>query len=207
MNLDTGMLPLPLKRYNKEEEAKTRSERMIAVKVANLSISNVGFVLLLRSLTDERTLPIFIGVPEAQSIALFLNDVEPPRPMTHDMMKNLLDVLDARVDHVEVSSLDDGTFYATLILAVKGQSLHVDSRPSDAIALALRTHAAIYVANEVMDKAGIVMPDDEEEEPREPVLKEPVQELREELQKAVNEERYEDAARLRDAIQKNTTSN
>jgi bifunctional DNase/RNase len=182
---------------------------MIAVKVANLSISNVGFVLLLKSLNDERTLPIFIGVPEAQSIALFLNEVDPPRPMTHDMMKNLLDILDAKVDHVEVSSLDDGTFYATLILAVKGQTLHVDSRPSDAIALALRAHASIFVANEVMDQAGIVMPEDEnaDEMPEHPTVREPIQRLRDELQKAIGEERYEDAARLRDEIQKATTSN
>ncbi len=184
---------------------------MIPVNVSNLSISNVGFVLLLKSQADARTLPIFIGVPEAQAIALFLNGTTPPRPMTHDLMKNLLDILEGRLERVEVSGLDSGTFFGRLVLSFEGQQLEVDARPSDAVALALRCHAPIFVDDEVMSSGGVVL--DQPEEESEPAVPEeapplkPIDRLRNELEKAIREERYEDAARLRDEIQKARSAN
>lgn len=181
---------------------------MIPVKVANLSISNMGFVVLLKANDDERTLPIFIGVPEAQAIALQLNNVDPPRPMTHDLMKNLLDVLEGRLDHVEICDIDNGTFFGKLVLTFEGQRLEVDSRPSDAIALSLRCNAQIFVAQNVMTEAGVVIGEDEKNEKLHSPENESEQDkLQHALEKAIKEERYEDAAKLRDQIKNYHQSN
>ncbi len=188
---------------------------MISVKVDNLSISNVGFVLLLKGDGDERTLPIFVGVPEAQAIALHLNKVNTPRPMSHDLMKNMLDVMEGRLDRVEVWDLSNGTFFGKLVVVFEGQTLEIDSRPSDAVALALRCKAPIFVADKVMEEAGVVLEsdvldneDDDEARPTEAEIhKDPVDALRSELLRAIKEERYEDAAGLRDKIKKSSTSN
>ncbi|OPZ25974.1 MAG: UvrB/uvrC motif protein [Lentisphaerae bacterium ADurb.BinA184] len=186
---------------------------MIHVTIANLSVSNVGFVVLLKSVdaTETRTLPIFIGLPEAQAIAVELNGITPPRPMTHDLMKSVLDALEARLERIEVTRLAEGTFYARLMLAFEGQELEVDSRPSDAIALALRCKAPIFVAEEVMAEAGVQLEDKDKAEgeapaPAEEKPKSRLAELKAELEKAVREERYEDAARLRDEVRRASMS-
>lgn len=174
---------------------------MIPVKVASLSMSNAGFVVLLRSEEDERTLPIFIGLTEAQAIHFHLNDVKLPRPMTHDLLKNVLDVLEARLDRVEVWSLKEGTFYGRLHLTFEGQRLEVDSRPSDAVALALRCGAPVFVAEEVMDEAALILGSPESKDQEDASEEQDdLGRLRKELDHAVAEERYEDAARLRDQI-------
>ena len=181
---------------------------MIPVTVENLTISNVGFVVLLKSRQDERTLPIYIGPPEAQAILFKLNKVSLPRPMTHDLVKSLLDVLEARLDAVIVSELKDGTYYAKLQIHFEGQTLEVDSRPSDAIALALRTGTQIAVSEAVMDEAGVVL--ENEDQKRETVAdeeKDPVAMLKKELDRAIQEERYEDAARIRDQLKSAEQSN
>ncbi|MCF7854324.1 MAG: bifunctional nuclease family protein [Candidatus Pacebacteria bacterium] len=183
---------------------------MIPVKVTNLSISNVGFVVFLKSNDDERTLPIFIGAQEAQAIALMLNGVKPPRPLTHDLMKNMLDILEARLERVVINDLQDGTFYGTLIVAFESNTLTVDSRPSDGIALALRYNAPVFVAPNVMDEAGVVLEEQthgEDEPPEEPPVEDYLTELKTRLEKAIQEERYEEAARLRDEIRDATQSN
>ncbi len=179
---------------------------MIPVKLDSLSVSNVGFVLMLKGDTDDRTLPIFVGLPEAQSIALFINKVDTPRPMTHDLIKNLLDALEGRLDHVEVCELRDGTFYGKLAVTFEGRKLDIDSRPSDAVALALRCHAPILVAESVMDEAGVTMESNEEtgEEGTPPVPLNHTDRLRAELEKAISEERYEEAARIRDELREET---
>lgn len=179
---------------------------MIPVKLDSLSVSNVGFVLMLKSDKDERTLPIFVGLPEAQSIALFINKVDIPRPMTHDLIKNLLDALEGRLDHVEVCELRDGTFYGKLAVTFEGRKLDIDSRPSDAVALALRCHAPILVAESVMDEAGVAMDSNEEpgEEGNTPVPLNHTDRLRAELEKAISEERYEEAAKIRDELRAET---
>lgn len=180
---------------------------MINVKLDSLSVSNVGFVLMLRGTSDERTLPIFIGLAEAQSIALFINKVDTPRPMTHDLMKNIFDAMEGRLEHVEICELREGTFYGKLAVTFEGRELAIDTRPSDAVALALRCHAPILVADEVMEEAGVLFEErkgEDSEGNADPVPLNHVDRLRAELEKAISEERYEDAARIRDEIREET---
>lgn len=115
-------------------------------------VSNVPIVVLRNEETNQ-FLPIWIGVFEANSIALQLEDVEPPRPMTHDLAVGLLESLEAAIERIVVTDLVDGTFYAEIHLKRNGESRTVDSRPSDAIALALRVDAPVYVAMDVLEKA------------------------------------------------------
>jgi uncharacterized protein len=183
----------------------------ILVKVDQLLLSNMGFVVLLKGVQDERSLPIFIGGPEAQAIALQMQGVAMPRPLTHDLLKKLLDFLECRLMRIEVCGLKEGTFYANLILDRDGGETNLDCRPSDAIALALRCGVPILVGRTVMDEAGRVFDEAEtragltkearEHPPAEPPRQlSPLEALTRELDKAVAEERYEDAARLRDQI-------
>ena len=116
------------------------------------STSNAPIVLL-RDEELSRILPIWIGVYEANAIALHLEGVEPPRPMTHDLAIRLIDTLEARMVRVVVNDLADNTFFAKIILDGENGERVVDSRPSDAIALALRTQAPIYVTETVLEKA------------------------------------------------------
>jgi bifunctional DNase/RNase len=109
--------------------------------------------VILKDLAGEKVLPIWVGVFEANAIALQVENVSTPRPMTHDLLRNVIADLDGRVDRVVVSELRDNTFYATIHMTVRGEALAIDARPSDAIALALRTRAPILVADEVIDNA------------------------------------------------------
>jgi bifunctional DNase/RNase len=184
---------------------------MIPVKVSNLSLSNMGFVVLLQGEGDERTLPIFIGPQEAQSIVIQLNNVEIPRPLTHDLFKNVLDMLECRLLRVEVCDLRDKTFYARILLEYNGETTNIDSRPSDAIALALRCAAPIYVDEKVMSEAGVVLPDEakaeEHVEKHADKERSALDKLKEGLRQAIELEHYEEAARLRDEIKKMTNAN
>jgi bifunctional DNase/RNase len=111
-------------------------------------------VILRETGGQRRVLPIFIGTPEAQAIALSMQNIETPRPMTHDLMKNLLDEVGARVERITVTALRDGTFYAEIALTAQGEVRTVSSRPSDAIALAVRTGSPIFAEEGVLDEAG-----------------------------------------------------
>ena len=113
---------------------------IIAVKVERVTLdtSNNRFVVILRDEVNDRWLPIVVGPAEAQAIAFELEHVIPPRPMTHDLMKNLIISLDAKIVKVVVSDLRDNTYYATIDLKQNGTENEIDARPSDAIALALR---------------------------------------------------------------------
>jgi bifunctional DNase/RNase len=110
-------------------------------------------IVLLEELRGERVIPIWVGVFEARAIAMEMEKVMPPRPMTHDLMKNILEGLQAQVASVTITDLKDNTFYARIALSLGGTQVHVDARPSDAIALALRVNAPIYVAKAVFDSA------------------------------------------------------
>jgi len=123
-------------------------------------------VVILREMSGQRRLlPIFIGVPEAQAIALSMQNIETPRPMTHDLLKNVLDELGAQVERIVVTELREGTFYADILLRADGQVRAVSSRPSDAIALAIRIGSPIFAEEEVLDEAGRTeQPDSEEAE-------------------------------------------
>jgi bifunctional DNase/RNase len=178
---------------------------MIPVKFDKLIFSNMGFVILLKGDSDQRTLPIFIGTVEAQSIALFISNVKIPRPLTHDLLKNVLEHLECSLERIEVCDLREGTFIARLILRCDGETVEVDSRPSDAIALALRTSSPIFVEESVMDEAGRVFTEVEAEISGQGDTEEqesPLESLKDDLDKAVSEERYEDAAKIRDEIKR-----
>ena len=115
----------------------------------------VQSVVILRAKDSGRYLPIWIGTFEANAIAAELYDIAPPRPQTHDLMGTVIDTLGATIVHVVVSDLRGGTFYATTVLRRNGTILDVDSRPSDAIALAVRAQAPIYAENWIVEMAGV----------------------------------------------------
>ncbi len=127
-------------------------------------------IALLRELDGNgRLLPIFIGGPEATAIAFAVEEVVTPRPMTHDLLQKVLEDLGASLERIEITELRDGTFFAELVLHAADGVHRVSSRPSDAIALALRTGSPIYAADEVLDEAGYVEAEPEEEEEEEVV--------------------------------------
>jgi uncharacterized protein len=126
--------------------------------------SNTPIVLLREIEGSRRLLPIFIGGPEATAIALALDEVETPRPMTHDLIKNMLDDLGVTFDHLEITDLSEGTFYAELHLKATGHQTVISSRPSDGLALAIRMAAPVYAAEAVVEEAGYLADEEEERE-------------------------------------------
>jgi uncharacterized protein len=132
--------------------------------------TNTPIVLLRELGGDRRMLPIFIGPPEATAIAFALEKVETPRPMTHDLLKNLLDDLGVTLERIVVTELQDSTFFAELHLDRGGDRLQISSRPSDAIALATRTGSPIFAEEDVLDEVGYAVRD--EHLPEEEVVEE-----------------------------------
>ncbi len=126
--------------------------------------SNTPVLLLQETEGEGRTLPIFIGSPEATSIAYALQGVTMPRPLTHDLMKDLLDGLGVAVERVIVTELRASTYYAELHLVRSGERTIVSSRPSDAVAIAVRTEAPLFVSDELMESEGIILALDTDEE-------------------------------------------
>jgi uncharacterized protein len=121
-------------------------------------------IVLLKEQEGERYLPIWIGTSEATAIAFALQGVETARPMTHDLLKNILDELGVQVGRILITELREGTFYAVIEMAQNGSSLEISSRPSDAIALAVRLGVPIYAHEDVLGEASIVIREDEEQE-------------------------------------------
>jgi bifunctional DNase/RNase len=121
-------------------------------------------IVLLRERDGERYLPIWIGASEAAAIALSLQGVVTPRPMTHDLLKTILEDLAVEVQRIVVTELRDATFFATIQLQRQGEDHEVSSRPSDAIALAVRMSVPIFASEDVLNEASILIPGDEEEE-------------------------------------------
>jgi uncharacterized protein len=115
-------------------------------------------IVVLQDTTSDTLLPIWVGIFEANAIALQIEKVDTPRPMTHDLMKGLLNHLKAKVTKIVVTELKDNTFYALIFLNVDGKTVTVDSRPSDAIALALRTDSPIFVTDDVISKSSSTTP-------------------------------------------------
>jgi uncharacterized protein len=126
--------------------------------------SNTPVLLLQESEGLGRTLPIFIGAPEATAIAFALQGMDTPRPMTHDLIRDLLDALGSDVLRVVVTELKASTYFAEIVLDQDGREVPVSSRPSDAVAVAVRTGAPLYVADDLMDAEGIMLAVDEEDE-------------------------------------------
>lgn len=129
----------------------------MVVDSIRVSLMNYQRVVILKEKATDRYLPIWIGPSEADAIAVKLQSVSVPRPMTHDLMNTIVDALGASINSIIVSDLKNDTFYAKIIINIDGEQMEVDSRPSDAIALAVRVEAPIYVEEGVLDKAGILL--------------------------------------------------
>ncbi len=131
---------------------------MIEVKIDSIRVSLMSQhrVVVLKEVDSERYLPIWIGPFEADAITIQLQGVQVARPLTHDLLKSIIDEMGAAVSHVMVSELKNDTFFARIVMDVNGQSMEIDARPSDAIALAVRVNAPLFVAEEVMEMASIV---------------------------------------------------
>ncbi len=122
-----------------------------------VSLMNYQRVVILKEKLAERYLPIWIGPAEADAIAVKLQGVSVPRPLTHDLLRSVIDALGVTINYIVVNDLKNDTFYAKIILNVDGGQMEVDSRPSDALALAVRADVPIYADESVLDKAGILL--------------------------------------------------
>jgi len=139
----------------------------VVIDSIRVSLMSQQRIVILREKDTERYLPIWIGVYEAESITIALQEVEVARPLTHDLLANVISQLEARVLRVEVIALRDDTFYGNIVAEKDGNLLNIDSRPSDALAIAVRAHVPILVARSVMESAGIVPEEDLQEQPAE----------------------------------------
>jgi bifunctional DNase/RNase len=144
----------------------------VVIDSVRVSLMSSHRVVVLRQTEVERYLPIWVGLYEAEAITVALQEVEISRPMTHDLLKNLFTLLNGKILRVEIITLKEDTFFGNIVAETGGKTINIDSRPSDAIALALRTHVPILVSQAVMDEAGIVPEINlQEENPSEPVEK------------------------------------
>ncbi len=200
---------------------------LVRMNIKGISYSqtqNGAYALILSEIEGERKLPIVIGAFEAQSIAIALEkEIRPPRPLTHDLFKNFADRFDIVIKQVIIHKLVDGVFYSSLICQREDKEETIDARTSDAISLALRFNAPIFTYKNILDKAGIflktneqseegganenLMVDDLIQDKEQPSSKSnysklPLQELNTLLDKAVTQEDYETAAKIRDEISK-----
>jgi bifunctional DNase/RNase len=133
----------------------------VSIDSIRVSLMNQQRIVILREVDAERYLAIWVGVYEAEHLTIALQDVEMSRPLTYDLFKNVIRSLNAQILRVEVVALRKETFYGNIVLDVDGQEINIDSRPSDALNLAIRTNVPIFVAREVMDSAGIIPEEDE----------------------------------------------
>ena len=156
----------------------------VVIDSIRVSLMSQQRIVILREVDAERYLPIWIGVYEAEAITIALQEVEVARPLTHDLLKNIFGELKAEVIRVEVSSLRDDTFYGNIVVEVDGTTLNIDSRPSDALNLAVRAHVPILVSRSVMDSAGIIPEEDLQEEQEE--LQAPPEEISEEAEQRLS---------------------
>lgn len=143
---------------------------MIEAKIHSIRMSLVTQhrVVILKEINAERYLPIWIGAYEADAIAVELQDVSVSRPLTHDLLRSIIGELGATVTRILVNDLHDDTFFARIVMDVNGRHVEVDSRPSDAIALAVRVKSSIFVDEAVMDKAGVLLDADGNSKPTSP---------------------------------------
>jgi len=169
---------------------------MIRVKISGVAIDPVtkGFVVILKDETEKKWLPIWVGHYEAKMISLALEKIKPVRPLPHDLIKNILDSLNIIVTRVVICNIRDNTYFASVSLKINQTEKEIDARPSDAIALALRVDAPIYVTKEVLNKASTEKITFENEKEVK------LAELQQRMEKAIEIENYEEAAKLRDQI-------
>jgi bifunctional DNase/RNase len=144
----------------------------VVIDSVRVSLMSPQRVVVLRQTDLERYLPIWVGPYEAESITVALQEVEISRPMTHDLLKNLFTLLNSKISRVEILALKEDIFYGNIVAEIDGKIINIDSRPSDAIALAVRSHVPVLVSQAVMDEAGIVPENSiQEETPSEQVEK------------------------------------
>jgi len=176
---------------------------LVPAEVWTVAKAEHGSAVLIRPIGSDVAVPIFIGQAEAQAILISLGNISIPRPLTHDLLIAVLKELKAEIIRVEITELKDDTFFARLVIKHQGEEISIDSRPSDCIALSVRVKCALFIDEFVVDKAGISVNvvqeaaqysfEQNERESR-------LAELKAALEKAVEEENYEEAARLRDLI-------
>ncbi len=194
----------------------------VQVEILGLSASpsaGGAYALLLKEVYGLRRLPIIIGQFEAQSIALEMEGIKPPRPLTHDLLKNVIENLGGTIVEVIIDELKENTFYAKIKMEVSSLNSEIDSRPSDAIALAVRTGTPLFVAEDVMKLAAFIPSSEESDEeltkspdnkksemksPKKNVSETKLAQLQDSLREAIEKEDYERAAKLRDEINRLT---
>jgi bifunctional DNase/RNase len=187
----------------------------IRLNILGLSVSQTqsgAYALVLAEENGDRRIPIIIGPVEAQAIAIQLEGLKPPRPLTHDLIKNIALAFNIVLLEVVIHKLEEGIFYSELLCEMDGREVKIDSRTSDAVALALRFRCPIYTTEDILNKAGIVLEGDEAKQPdagagkksgsseSTPFGRYTLQELEELLNEAVQNEDYEKASVLRDEI-------
>jgi bifunctional DNase/RNase len=194
-------------------------QTLVEAEIWTVAQTDQGNVVLVRPKGTELAVPIFIGQLETQSILIGMGGVEVPRPLTHDLALSILSALHAELSRIEIHDLREGTFYARLVLRLEEEDIIVDSRPSDAIGLAVRALCPVFIAESVVEEAGIsvnlvtgMQVDSEAAEETPPLEGLPpgalvsasaeaeIERLRAELERAVAEEDYERAATIRDKL-------
>ncbi len=190
----------------------------IRLNILGLSVSQTqsgAYALVLAEENGDRRIPIIIGPVEAQAIAIQLEGLKPPRPLTHDLIKNIALAFDIALLEVTIYKLEEGIFYSELLCEMNGKEIRIDSRTSDAVALALRFRCPIYTSEDILKKAGIVLQLEDENSPVRSFIDDDVEapgsstyaqyslnELKEMLTEAVQNEDYEKASIIRDEIKK-----
>lgn len=191
----------------------------LALQIINITPSvaqNQSYAVVLGEIKGKRRLPIVIGIAEAQAIAMALENMIPPRPLTHDLIKNILTTFDVQVREVLINNLTEGVFYSQLICDKDGEEYIIDSRTSDALAIAVRYGCPIYIYGHILESAGVEFMESEEDESDE-IASASKYEIEEEpsdysiytsaeldaiLKEALESEDYERAARIRDEMKK-----
>lgn len=194
-------------------------ENAFEVTISDVSITNVGFAIFLKPTSDSsaRVVPIFIGPLETYSISSALDGVTPPRPNTHDLMIQMVRELEARILHVVINDIIGNVFYARIVIQSEDGIVELDARPSDSVALAIRAKCPIFMNEKVYQEAAVTIGEEgkteegaeeslvEEEGASEPVTE--LDRLKALLQRAVEAENFEEAARLRDQIRNLSSEN
>jgi uncharacterized protein len=176
---------------------------LVEAEIWTVARTDKGNAVLVKPIGSERAVPIFIGQLEAQSILIGLGNVPMPRPLTHDLFINMMEKLNANIERVDVTELKEGTFYARIVLKQGLKKIVVDSRPSDALGITARLHCPLFIAKSIVEEAGIAINliTDEDSDVEVPDPQEIERDrLEGELQRAVDDENYEEAARIRDKM-------
>ena len=177
---------------------------LVEAEIWTIARTDQGNAVLIRPIGSERAVPIFMGQLEAQSILIGMGSVPMPRPLTHDLFINIFKQLKTTILRIEINSLINGTFFARLILKNGKNELTIDCRPSDALGLAVRKKCTIYIDEEIVDEAGIAVSSitNKTVESNSELNKTEIKMLKLELEKVIEIEDYEEAAKIRDRLNK-----